>query len=113
MKFTGNAPRRSSMPILSLPEIDKVVDEGTAHEPLYRVIIHNDDVTPMEFVLGVLRTVFHLDGVRALQVMYTAHYHGQAYVQSLPRAEAVRRVGMAHMTARLNRYPLQFTIERE
>jgi ATP-dependent Clp protease adapter protein ClpS len=45
--------------------------------------------------------------------MYTAHYHGSAYVQTLPRQEAVRRVWMVEMTARLNGYPLKFSIEKK
>jgi ATP-dependent Clp protease adaptor protein ClpS len=95
------------------PQIHEDVEARTSLEPPYRVIIHNDDVTPMDFVLRILRTVFLLDAVRALQVMYTAHYHGTAYVQTLPKSEAVRRVGQAHITARLNRYPLRFTLEQE
>jgi ATP-dependent Clp protease adaptor protein ClpS len=97
----------------ALPEIHEDVEEGTSLEPPYRVIIHNDDVTPMDFVLHILRTVFLLDGLHALQVMYSAHYNGSAYVQTLPKPEAVRRVGRAHMTARLSRYPLRFTLEPE
>jgi ATP-dependent Clp protease adaptor protein ClpS len=95
------------------PRIREDQQERAALEPPYRVIIHNDDITPMDFVLGILRTVFLLDPLRALQVMYTAHYHGSAYVQTLPKAEAVNRVGRAHVTARLHRYPLRFTIEAE
>jgi ATP-dependent Clp protease adaptor protein ClpS len=95
------------------PQIHEDQETRPTLEPLYRVIIHNDDVTPMDFVLHILRTVFLLDGLRALQVMYTAHYQGTAYVQTLPKPEAVKRVGLAHVTARLNRYPLQFTLEPE
>lgn len=98
---------------LHLPEIHETEKEKTSLKPLYRVIVHNDDVTPMQFVISILRTVFYVDVLQALQVMYTAHYHGEAHVQTLPKAEAVKRVGLAHMTARLNNYPLKFTIERE
>ncbi len=95
------------------PQIHEDQERRASLEPPYRVIIHNDDVTPMDFVLHILRTVFLLDGLRALQVMYTAHYHGSAYVQTLPKPEAVKRIGWAHITARLNRYPLRFTLEPE
>ncbi len=95
------------------PQIHEDLQVRPSLEPPYRVIIHNDDVTPMDFVLHILRAVFLLDGLRALQVMYTAHYHGAAYVQTLPKSEAVQRVGQAHVTARLNRYPLRFTLEPE
>ncbi len=94
-----------------LPEFsqEEKIDQG----PLYRVIIHNDDVTPMDFVLQTLTGIFQLDTLHAIQVMYTAHYKGRAYVQTLPKPEAVKRVGLAHVSARLNGYPLQFTIEAE
>jgi ATP-dependent Clp protease adaptor protein ClpS len=96
-----------------LPEVGEDLDEETTQGPLYRVIVHNDDITPMDFVLRILGSIFQLSGPRAVQVMYTAHYQGQAYVQTLPKAEAQKRVGLAHMSARLNRYPLLFTIEAE
>jgi ATP-dependent Clp protease adaptor protein ClpS len=97
------------------PEIETTIEsqEETAEGPLYRVIIHNDDVTPMDFVLHILVSVFELAGPHAVQVMYAAHYHGSAYVQTLPKTEAEKRVGNAHVSARLNGYPLRFTIEPE
>jgi ATP-dependent Clp protease adaptor protein ClpS len=101
------------MSVQTSPQIHEDQEQRTSLEPLYRVIIHNDDVTPMDFVLHILRSVFLLDSLRALQVMYTAHYHGSAYVQTLPKSEAMERVGRAHITARLNRYPLRFTLEPE
>ncbi len=99
------------MPAQTTPQIGADQETRTSLEPPYRVIIHNDDVTPMDFVLSILRTVFLLDSLRALQVMYTAHYHGSAYVQTLPKPEAIQRVGRAQFTARLHRYPLRFTVE--
>ncbi len=89
------------------------LEEAAAEEPPYRIIIHNDNVTPMDFVLYILMTVFQLNNLHAVHVMYTAHYHGSAYVQTLPRPEAIRRVGMAQTSARLSGFPLGFTIERE
>ena len=95
------------------PEAVEDAVERMAQGPLYQVIIHNDDLTPMDFVLHILTTIFDLAGPHAVQIMYTAHYHGSAYVQSLPRPEAVRRIGLAHTAARLNHYPLKFTMEAE
>jgi ATP-dependent Clp protease adaptor protein ClpS len=99
----------------TLPEIQEDAEECQEAEwgPLYRVIIHNDDVTPMDFVLYVLGAVFLLAGPRAVQVMYTAHFHGSAYVQTLPKMEAERRVHRAHFTARMRGFPLEFTLEKE
>jgi ATP-dependent Clp protease adaptor protein ClpS len=82
-------------------------------EPLVRVIIHNDDVTPMDFVVHVLETIFFLSRPDAMQVMYTAHFTGMAYVQTLPRTEAQNRIGKAHFAAGLEGYPLHFSLEEE
>jgi ATP-dependent Clp protease adaptor protein ClpS len=97
------------------PEIQKQAEQTRQTEfgPLYRVIIHNDDVTPMDFVIYVLMEIFQLAGPRALQVMYAAHFHGSAYVLTLPKSEAQRRIHRAHFAARLKGFPLKFTMEPE
>jgi ATP-dependent Clp protease adaptor protein ClpS len=82
-------------------------------EPPYKVLIHNDDVTPMEFVVAVLRSVFALSGRAAMAVMLEAHYTGISYVATLPHEEAKYRVGQAHGMARAAGYPLTFSIEPE
>lgn len=97
------------------PKIEIIQDQQRASTegPLYQVIIHNDDVTPMDFVINILISIFRLSGAHAVQIMYTAHHHGSAYVQTLPKAEAQKRVGLAHFSARMNGYPLEFTLKPE
>lgn len=85
----------------------------TEEESLWRVIIHNDDVTPMEFVVMILQRIFELLPLEAEHVMFVAHYMGLAYVCTLPLREAKSRVGKAHFAAQLEGYPLRFTIEPE
>jgi ATP-dependent Clp protease adaptor protein ClpS len=75
------------------------------------VIIHNDDITPMDFVTAVLSGIFHLSGRQAYNVMLRAHVTGAAYVVTLAYEEAKYRVGQAHGAARQAGYPLAFTIE--
>lgn len=75
------------------------------------VIIHNDDLTPFDFVIAVLVGVFHLAGRQAYNVTLRAHVTGAAYVVTLPLEEAKYRVGQAHGAARQAGYPLSFTIE--
>jgi ATP-dependent Clp protease adaptor protein ClpS len=96
------------------PEVSEKIDEkpNTDEESPYQVIIHNDDITPMDFVITVLRQVFLLSGPHAVQVMFTAHIHGFAPVCSLPKNEALRRIHRAHYMARLSGYPLTFTLEK-
>lgn len=97
----------------AVPEIQIDEESETELEPLYSVIIHNDDVTPMDFVVEVLKQIFFLGNDRAAEIMLTAHVKGSAYVQTLPKSEAERRVGNAHRAARNEGYPLRFTIEPE
>ena len=95
------------------PEIEIIEETKTELEPLYRVIIHNDDVTPMDFVIHILMTIFLLSHINAGQIMLTAHIHGTAYVQSLPKPEARKRINTAHFAAALKNYPLHFSMEPE
>jgi len=84
-----------------------------AIEPPYRVFVHNDDVTPFDFVIVALQRFFDLTLLVAEQVTYIAHVSGLAYVATLPKSEAEKRVGRAHFAASLEWYPLTFTIEPE
>jgi ATP-dependent Clp protease adaptor protein ClpS len=93
------------------PRIRPVSGEETELEPLYRVIIHNDDVTPMDFVVRILERIFFVSGPSAVHIMYTAHYQGEALVQVLPKSEAQDRVNRAHFAAGMEGYPLRFTLE--
>jgi len=97
----------------AVPEIHILEETDTDLEPMYSVIIHNDDVTPMNFVVEVLKQIFFLGNDRAAEIMLAAHLRGSAYVQSLPRMEAEKRVQQAHQAAGMEGYPLTFTLERE
>ena len=91
----------------TLEEVDEALEKQG------RVIIHNDDVTPFDFVIMVLQRFFNLALPKAEYVAWTAHTEGHALVAVLPMAEAQRRVGQAHFAASLEGYPLTFTIETE
>jgi len=101
------------MKLQATPEIEIIEETKTELEPLYRVIIHNDDVTPMDFVVRVLTSIFYLGTDRAMDIMLTAHIKGMAYVQTLPKTEAEKRINKAHFAAGLEGYPLHFSIEPE
>ena len=101
------------MALPSLPRTDIVPDQQPELEPLYRVLIHNDDVTPMDFVVYILQTIFLIDPSGAIDIMFAAHFTGLAYVQTLPKAEAGNRIGRAHFAAGLEGYPLHFSMEPE
>ena len=92
---------------------DITPDQKTELEPLYRVLIHNDDVTPMNFVTHILVTIFFLDYPGAVEIMLSAHTQGIAAVQILPKAEAEKRINKAHFAAGVEGYPLHFSMELE
>ena len=95
------------------PDREITPDQKTELEPLYRVIIHNDDVTPMDFVTHILVTIFLIGYPEAVEIMLGAHNQGMAVVQILPKAEAEKRINKAHFAAGLEGYPLHFSMEPE
>lgn len=97
----------------AIPEIHILENTETELEPLYRIIIHNDNLTPMDFVVHVLTHIFFLGSPNALDIMLKAHITGTAYVQTVPKSEAEKRITKAHSLADLAGYPLHFSIEPE
>jgi len=95
------------------PDIEIIEETEAELEPLFRVIIHNDHVTPMEFVVHVLKNHFYLSNDRATDIMFMAHVYGTAYVQTLAQSEAKRRIDKAHFDANNAGYPLHFSMEPE
>ncbi|MDQ3248056.1 MAG: ATP-dependent Clp protease adaptor ClpS [Chloroflexota bacterium] len=82
-------------------------------EPPYRVLIHNDDHTPFDYVIGILEEVFRLSDELAEHVAFEAHNKGVAIVVIRPRPEAQKLIAAAHGLARLDGYPLTFSLEPE
>ena len=101
------------MKLTSLPEIEIIEEVDIELEPLYRVTIYNDDVTPMDFVVQILKTCFYLSNPRSADIMLTAHVYGSAYVQTVAKSEAEKRINKAHAEATHAGYPLQFSMEPE
>jgi ATP-dependent Clp protease adaptor protein ClpS len=94
-----------------IPDVTYIVVNREDLEKPYRVIIENDDVTPMDFVVMALRVFFGLSMDDSLNVMLTAHNEGRALVATLPFEEAQERVYRAHSAAREEGYPLTFYLE--
>lgn len=103
------------MSITATPEIQIIEEqeEEIELEPLYRILIHNDHVTPMDFVVHILKSIFYLANEKALNIMMSAHIKGMEYVQTLPKSEAEKRIDKAHTEANWAGYPLKFSMEPE
>jgi ATP-dependent Clp protease adaptor protein ClpS len=92
-------------------DVEYIVISVDELERPYRVIIENDEITPMDFVVLVLLTIFELDIDRAMDVMLEAHHNGRALVVTLPFEDAQQRVYTAKSLAREAGYPLSFYLE--
>ena len=79
--------------------------------PLYRVIIFNDDYTPMEFVVYVLQSFFGIDRDKATQIMLQVHTHGKGVCGIFTKEIAETRSTQVNNFARENEHPLISEIE--
>ena len=85
----------------------------TKRPSLYKVLLLNDDYTPMEFVVYILERFFNLDHARAVDIMLTVHTRGVAVVGVYPFEVAETKVTQVMDCARSNQHPLQCTMEKE
>ena len=85
----------------------------TQRPPLYKVLILNDDYTPMEFVVHVLERFFGMSHSQAFELMLTVHKKGLAVVGVFSFEVAETKVGQVMDFARRHQHPLQCTMERE
>jgi ATP-dependent Clp protease adaptor protein ClpS len=79
--------------------------------PLYKVLLLNDDYTPMDFVVVVLQTVFGMSREKATQVMLQVHREGMGVCGTYTREVAAAKVDQVIGIARQHQHPLQCTME--
>lgn len=82
-------------------------------EELLRVVVHNDETTPYAYVTQTLGSVFMLSDELAEHIARTAHDKGAAVVVIRPRHEAETLAKVARGRAKVNKFPLMFTLEQE
>jgi ATP-dependent Clp protease adaptor protein ClpS len=85
----------------------------TQRPPLYKVILLNDDYTPREFVVLVLKAVFRMNEDQAYRVMMTAHQKGACVIAVYTRDVAETKAKEATELGKQKGYPLFFTTEPE
>ena len=85
----------------------------TKRPPLYKVLLLNDDFTPMEFVVHVLERFFGLSHAQAFEIMLTVHKKGVAVVGVFSHEIAETKVAQVMDFARRHQHPLQCTMEKE
>jgi ATP-dependent Clp protease adaptor protein ClpS len=80
---------------------------------LHKVILLNDDYTPRDFVVAVLKAVFRMNAERAYSVMMTAHQLGACFIAAYTRDVAESKATEGTEAGRREGYPLMFTTEPE
>lgn len=85
----------------------------TQRPPLYKVMLLNDDYTPMEFVIIVLERFFGIGHAQATEIMLTVHKKGLAVVGVFAFEIAETKVAQVMDFARRHQHPLQCTMEKE
>ena len=92
----------------------KIQDEIKVERPrLHKVILVNDDFTPREFVVTVLKAEFRMNEDQAMRVMMTAHRRGACVVAVYTKDVAEAKATNATDAGRSRGYPLLFTTEPE
>mgnify|MGYP002622324540 CR=1 FL=1 len=105
--MTDNRPTNSD-------DLDLAVKEAKPklkRPPLYRVILINDDYTPMEFVVGILQTVFGMERNTATRVMLEVHTKGRGVCGVYSYEIAETKVAQVTSIAQQQQHPLLCTME--
>lgn len=96
------------------PRQGLLVDEAKPRlkkPPLYKVVLLNDDYTPMEFVVEVLQTFFYLDRSKATQIMLHVHTRGKGVCGVFTYEIAETKAAQVNDYSRKNQHPLLCTLE--
>ncbi|HBU15136.1 MAG TPA: ATP-dependent Clp protease adapter ClpS [Gemmobacter sp.] len=85
----------------------------TQRPPMYKVMLLNDDYTPMEFVVHILERFFGMTHAEAFEIMLTVHKKGLAVVGVFSFEVAETKVAQVMDFARRHQHPLQCTMEKD
>jgi ATP-dependent Clp protease adaptor protein ClpS len=83
----------------------------TQKPPLYKVILHNDDYTTMQFVVEILESVFQKSPAEAHRIMLKVHMEGIGVCGAYPHEVAETKVALVHDRAREHGFPLRASME--
>jgi ATP-dependent Clp protease adaptor protein ClpS len=101
--------------MVGLPEAKTKVKKKTKLQKpkLFKVVIHNDDYTTMDFVVFILESIFLHSKTNAVRIMLKVHNEGKGVAGLYPYEIAVTKAEKAMNLARSNQFPLLCTVESE
>lgn len=83
----------------------------TKEPRLYKVLLHNDDYTSMEFVIAILEAVFHKSPNDATKIMLNVHNEGLGVAGVYTREICETKISVVHQLAKKNEFPLRCSME--
>ncbi|HIJ54644.1 MAG TPA: ATP-dependent Clp protease adapter ClpS [Deltaproteobacteria bacterium] len=99
------------------PDIEELItsetEEDVLEPPMYKVLLHNDNYTTMEFVVEILIYVFHKRVEEATRIMLNVHKQGVGICGAYPFEVAETKVDTVHLLAREKGFPLKCSMEKE
>jgi ATP-dependent Clp protease adaptor protein ClpS len=93
------------------PVVQERPEDKAQEPPQFRVVLHNDDYTTMEFVIEVLVTVFHKDIISATRIMLDVHRKGRGLVGTYTYDIAATKAEQVRRLAHEREFPLKCTVE--
>ena len=87
------------------------IDEELKEPDMYSVVLHNDDYTTKEFVVEILKAVFHKPAIEATKIMLDVHKKGKGVVGVYTWDIAQTKAAQVHQLAREREFPLKCTVE--
>lgn len=88
-------------------------DAGIKKPSLYKVLLHNDDYTPMDFVVEILEHVFRKDNSSAVKVMLDVHNKGVGICGVYPYEIAETKIDQVRELSQKHQYPLKCTMQKD
>jgi len=106
-EFDEESEGESGTAIMNRPETE------VSEPSMYKVILHNDDYTPMDFVTYVLEKFFRKTHTQATDIMLNVHEQGFGVCGVYPHEVAETKVAMVSESAKGEEYPLKCTLEKD
>lgn len=85
----------------------------TREPPLYKVLLHNDDYTTMEFVVSILENIFQKSRQEATRIMLNVHIEGVGVAGVYTREICETKIAIVHELAKKNEFPLRCSMEKD